>query len=795
MTRRPTLLSCTRRTRRLSSVLTALCFVAPPMWLATAPNAARAQGEAARHAYDIPAGPLATTLNRIAREAGLALTIPPAMLAQRQAPAIRGDYSGEAALQLALHGSGLTLSKTAAGSYTVQASPAAPEALLPVIQVSADAGRDAATEGSGSYTATGPARTATRMNLSLRETPQSVSVLTRQQLDDRGISNFEQALTTTPGITVDKSYGDTRGYYYARGAQVSNLTYDGLPSTLNFDIYAPPDMALYDRVEIVRGATGLMQGAGNPSAAINLIRKRPTEDVQARLQGHLGTWDNRRIEADVSGPLNAAGSLRGRAVAAHEDKDSFLKQVYGRSQVLYGIVEADLGPRTTVSLSANLHDTDRGMAWGNAPHGLSRDVTFATDWTYHDTRSHGVNARLEHHFDDDWQLRAEAAYLYGEQTWLGTWQSGTLDYATGDGLSLYAIGYRYDDRQLSLNADLSGRFELFGRRHDLIVGADARRRTYRPWGSARSALVPVNAYHFSPADFSRPALALIKQPWGSEIHQSSFYAASRWHLTDPLKLIAGARLSRWEQIDSYSVSDEPTPYAGLVWEMNDTLSAYASYTSIFQPQSARDRDGKVLPPVEGKTYEAGIKGAFNHDRLNASLSVYRTDSVNRAQEDLAGPSPCPYNGATYCSRAAGEIRSEGVEVELAGAIGAAWQVGAGYTFNKAYYLKDASQQGEPVNRKLPRHLLRLSGSYALNPDWTFGASLNVQSEMRSARLRQGGYAVAGLMARWRLNAQHAIQVNLNNVFDRHYYQSLGTLTDGNYYGEPRNLMVSFRAEL
>ncbi len=206
----------------------------------------------------------------------------------------------------------------------------------------------ATTEGSGSYT-TGSMSSATRLPLSIRETPQSVSVITRQRIEDQGMNDLNDVVKYAPGVTLRK-FGSDRQQFLARGFAIDNLMYDGLPtivSTFTLDTISGADLALYDRVEVVRGATGLMTGAGSPSATLNLIRKRPTTTPQVSVTTSAGSWDRYRTEVDASNRLNDSGTLRGRVVAAYETGNSFVDERAKERQTFYGVLEADLSESTT----------------------------------------------------------------------------------------------------------------------------------------------------------------------------------------------------------------------------------------------------------------------------------------------------------------------------------------------------------------------------------------------------------------------------------------------------------------
>ncbi|OYO25862.1 TonB-dependent receptor plug domain-containing protein [Janthinobacterium sp. PC23-8] len=311
-----------------------------------APVAATAAS--AKH-YQIPAGPLVSALNLFAASAGVALTYDPALASGRTSPGLQGTHTPNAGFAALLAGSGLEAVDQGNGGYTLRRVAGGEQTLAPV-SVTASAQAADVTEHSGSYT-TPVMGTATRMGLSMRETPQSVSIVTRQQMDDQALNSVPDILEKVVGVTVGRNDSE-RATFYARGYTIENFQFDGMPNTLdssNQYTTAIGDSAVYDRVEVVKGATGLLTGAGNPSATINLVRKRPTSEFAGSLNGSVGSWNKLRGVADVAGPLNASGSLRGRVVAAVQNADSYIDYYKRDTRSLYAIVEADLAPRTTLS--------------------------------------------------------------------------------------------------------------------------------------------------------------------------------------------------------------------------------------------------------------------------------------------------------------------------------------------------------------------------------------------------------------------------------------------------------------
>ncbi|MCX7506058.1 TonB-dependent receptor plug domain-containing protein [Delftia tsuruhatensis] len=266
----------------------------------------------AAQTYQIAPGPLGRTLAGVATAAGISLSFDPALTEGLTSPALSGHYAPQQALQRLLAGSGLDMVARSDGSYTLrrQAAPAGAGAgsttVLNEVQVTARAERSATSEGTGSYAAR--AVTVGKGEQAIKDIPQSISVITRQRMDDQNLHTVDDVLASTTGITMYDSPMGGR-YVYSRGFRVDTYQFDGVnrafyyPQADNFTSNA----ATLDRVEVVRGATGLLQGAGSPSAAINMVRKRPLAERQLEVSASVGSWNNLRSEIDATGPLNEAG--------------------------------------------------------------------------------------------------------------------------------------------------------------------------------------------------------------------------------------------------------------------------------------------------------------------------------------------------------------------------------------------------------------------------------------------------------------------------------------------------------
>ncbi|WP_407314958.1 TonB-dependent siderophore receptor [Pseudomonas sp. nanlin1] len=657
------------------------------------------------------------------------------------------------------------------------------------------------TEGTQSYT-TGAMSTATKLPLTMRETPQAVTVITRQRMDDQAMTSINDVIAATPGVFLNYSSGPGRQSYTVRGFDIDNLMYDGIPSGYqSATVGAQPNLAMFDRVEIVRGATGLVTGAGNPSAAVNLIRKRPLYDQKVTLTGAAGSWDDYRGEVDASSPLNDSGTLRGRVVASYQGANSFIDDVEDDHGLLYAVTEADLSDDTTLTLGFSHQKDKTNYFWGASMIGLDghhldlpRSYNPGTDWENKDQEINTVFAELRHQLANDWKLQVNANYAEQNALFSGSYQSR---FASDRLLRRTVYQSAHDENQAGLDAFASGPFEAFGRSHELVVGASKRifdmtTHNYSPYATE------------GPLNGGKPDFVHTNNE-RAVTTQDGVYLTTRLSLADPLKLILGGRVD-WYDYDNrdgdgdYKVTRNVTRYAGMIYDIDEHHSAYVSYSDIFTPQTERDGSGSPVRPIVGKNYEVGLKGEYLDGALNASVALFRIDQENRAVQRVG----CL---TTNCYNPSGEVRSEGIDFELQGALTEHWQVGGGYTYARVHTIKDSDP--EKVNQMFdtdtPEHMFKLTTLYRLQGDLEklrIGGTVSWQSRMYNDidrldnggkyRLEQGAYAVADLMAGYKVNQHLDLQLNANNIFDRKYYASIANSAryGGDTYGAPRNLMMT-----
>lgn len=739
-----------------------------------------------------------------------------------QSPGVAGSFGQNEALSRLLAGTGLSARFVDADTVTLEKPVDLGDAVELGATTVSGQGLGLSTEGTGSYT-TGSSTSATRLPLTLRETPQSVSVITRQQMDDQGLQNISDVLQQTPGIKVNQE--NSEGYtFYARGFEVQNFQVDGIPSLSSDggtvrDNYSIGNSLIYDRIEVLKGATGLVNGAGYPSAVINMVRKRPTAEFQGHVALGAGSWDTYRSEVDVSGPLVESGTVRGRMVAGTDEHQSYIDHLKGEQNVFYGILEADLTPDTTVAVGYDLQKNyDDGSTMGSLPAffvdgreaKFSRSTNAADKWAYRNQDTQRVFAEVEQALAGDWTLKAVVSTRqYKSRELIATMYSAPIELDNSATHGFYPGGaskFNTDSNEKNLDLQAKGPFSLFGRSHDLVLGysygrTDTQSRRYD--GDTDSSIDDV--FHWN-NNATKPSRFDWWSTFDIDARQKIAYAATVLKPTDRLSLILGARVTDHEwQIKTVNannfrgnyrstVSGEVIPYAGLTFVVDEHHSLYASYTDIFKPQAYnRDINGQLLEPLTGKSYEVGAKGEYFDKRLNASIALFELQQKNVADERSDG------NGESY-NVAIDGVKTRGVELEMSGEPIERLQVQAGYVFQESH---DADGKRESTDQ--PQHMLKLAGSYRLAGDWnrlTVGGNLQWQSAtyfvpgdwysvVGDPQFEQKAYTLVGLMAAYDFNDQLKGSLNVNNLFDKHYYSGIGNY-DTVYWGAPRNLMATLK---
>ncbi len=659
--------------------------------------------------------------------------------------------------------------------------------------------------------------TPTRLPLDAREIPQSISSVSAELMAAANMMDINDVMMNVPGVNVTL-YDTQRPLYFARGFQITDFQVDGIP-TYSGSTNQEYDVALYQQVEVIRGANGLFSGVGSPSATVNLIRKRPTKEFAASLTASIGSWQMRRAVADVSSPFDSAAAVRGRLVVAGLDADSFRDRYREKKLAGLAIIETDLTDNTTVAFG--LQDQDNkpeGTIWGTVPiyaadgslAELPVSTSFAPEWTHWQRRSGTLFADLQHRFAGDWQFKAAASRTDGEVSSLRVYANGFPDKTSGKGLTLLAGVGAGEDIRTSLDLYLTGSYSAFGREHELIAGAtlselEARTDVFSSV-SGWSYQVP-DAYAYD----GKAPLPSYQKTGAFRIattKQQGVYLANRFRLSDDWSLLGGARLSSWETgtdnfnvtgqytttTGTFEVNHELTPYVGLVWDLTADHALYLSYTDIFNPQNYKDKDNNLLNPVLGTNLELGLKSNLLDGRLALTAAVFKTAQDNYAVRDLTQPEASLPDGSSAYKGVDG-TESQGIEFSVSGRLSDGWSLNAGYT-----YVDTTRHSNDKIWTNLPEHSAQLSTHYELGGvltgvtlgggfNWqskTIGYGLSHPTEKAGATYTQKAYTLANLYASWQISEQLSTTFSATNLFDELYWANI----DYANYGKPRQLTLS-----
>ncbi|WP_044100442.1 TonB-dependent siderophore receptor [Acinetobacter pittii] len=648
---------------------------------------------------------------------------------------------------------------------------------------------------------------ATKLDIEAKETPQTINVVTRQQIEDFGLNSTRDVLKNTPGVTVSNQETE-RTTYMARGFEVSNILTDGVGFPLSGYNYnnTNPDTYFYDRVEVVKGADSLTNAFGDPSATINNIRKRPTQEFQASGGVSYGSWDTQRYEADVSGAIIPSGKVRGRIMGYEQTGDSYLDRYSSEKNGFAGIIEADLTDSTLLTAGySQEQNKPNANNWGALPlldangKQISYDRSYNPnpDWAHWDNETQNAFVELKQKINDLWT--AKLTYNY-----LDTKHNSRLLYyygypkADGSGVSLTPWGGQEHQEKHAVDFNLEGTYKLFNREHEASLGYSYV-RSHQQDKQSTGTINDSNVIKSTTTDWSSWTPQSITWSDFTEAANykqniNSIYAATRLHLNEDLKLLLGANYVQAESKGesygspmSYSES-KVSPYVGLTYNFTPEYTGYMSYTSIFRPQTGIDKDtNQALKPIDGKSYEMGVKSSWLDDRLTGTLSVFKTEQNNYPLRSSDGN---PLNRKVPTS----DLESQGVEVGLSGQITDNVNLSFGYA---QFSIKDTKNGGEARTYN-PNQTLNLLTTYTppALPKLKVGAGLQWQDGIKlydsnvNSTIKQDAYALVNLMASYEVNDHITLQANGNNIFDKKY---LNSFPDGQaFYGAPANYTVAVK---
>ncbi|PAX18761.1 TonB-dependent siderophore receptor [Vandammella animalimorsus] len=715
------------------------------------------------------------------------MSFDPALTQGRQAPALQGRHSPQSGLAALLAGSGLQAEQQADGSFTLRRAPAPTRAAGASVQT-----LPAVTVQAAPETATGPvfgyrarrAVTATKTDTPLAETPQSVTVVTRDQMTEQGMTNVQDALTYAAGVRSDLYGLDSRNDGMAvRGANPVNYldglrgNYNWYTSTIRFDPYT------LERVEVLRGPAGMLFGAGSVGGVMNMVGKRPLFEPQREVGVQLGSFNRRQAQLDLTGPINE--QLAYRLVTLARKSDTQVDHVRDDRALLMPSLTWRPNAATSLTLHA-LWQRDKsgntaqffplaGTLFPAVPGYLPTSRFIGEPSDFYNTRHTHVGWRFEHAFNAQWALRQnfrhsrnanDARYFWADyETIPGGWGADPINQRL---LRRVLSDSRTRTRMTLADTHVQGQFSAGGAQHTVLAGLDVIRFKESVWESDGDESL-IDAWNPVYGQFS-PSGNYVAYPVAHQ-HQLGFYAQDqiKW---GPWAFTAGLRRDRARSGAQGSDAVKTSATTGRLAAMYlgpQHWNPYISYTESFLPQAPRQ--GQNFKPLKGKQWELGVKYEPPGQTMAFNAAIYDLREVNRIQQ----PRPNEYNQL-------GQTRTRGLELETRGQLGRRFELLAHYN----YIDLDKQLEG------LPKHQASVWGKYRFGDarqGWSAGAGLRWASAFRDGSgPRVPSSALLDLMLAYD-NGPWRLALNVQNAADKVYFAACLERGDC-WWGARRNVLLT-----
>ncbi|WP_122317231.1 TonB-dependent siderophore receptor [Pseudomonas cichorii] len=650
--------------------------------LQAAESSATDQQTSAVSRFSIPAGDLSEALNNLAEQAQLVLAFDPALTRGKRSNGLEGQFGTHEAINRLLSGTGLQALAISANRYRIEPAPEAAEGTME-LQATSIIGASQIESASGpvsGYVAT-RSRTGTKTDTALIETPQSISVVTRDQMKAQGAASLNQILRYSAAVVPE-----TRGSTASRLDQMSirgfsPATYlDGLRMPGNRDASPQKDAFDLERVEILRGPSSVLYGQASPSGVVNMVSKLPTETPFHEIGLTYGNFNKKRTTFDFGGPLDDQGVYSYRLSGLYDDADGQIEHTETRRQSIATAFTWRPNDDTSLTLLANYQSDPKGASYGsipaygsllNSPTGRDIDVDFydgEKSFEKSDREYHAVGYLFEHHLNDVWTLRQNARYLRSE----GIYQSiynGTdalqPDYRT---MGRYTIGSDVNMDSYTVDNQLQARFDTGPLQHTLLFGADYQNtstdtKSGNGNGPSLDLFDPVYGSPIAPIIYSADATARSQQK-GLYLQEQLKWdkwvllMGGRYDWADSTN--TSRRIATGVKTKSSVQSEAFTGRLGLVYLFDNGVAPYISYSESFEPQSGTGLGNKPFEPTEGKQYELGIKYQPPGSNSFISAAIFDLRRSNVLTPDPVASNIC--NGAR-CQVQTGEVQSRGFELE------------------------------------------------------------------------------------------------------------------------------------
>ncbi|UVM26973.1 TonB-dependent siderophore receptor [Pseudomonas sp. B21-021] len=764
-------------------------------------------------AYNLPAAPLSTTLNQIASQGGLTLSLNPSLAAGKTSAPVNGQYDAAGALRAALRGTGLQLEQSSAGTYTLVALPEGVMA-LPETSVIGVENYESAWGPVEGYTAT---RTAagTKTDTALVEAPRSISVATRQQMEDRGVHSLDDAVRYMPGITASSYGSDTRAdWLRVRGFEPTQFL-DGLP--LPKGVYANPKQETWnlDRLALLRGPASSVYGQTPPGGLLDMVSRRPSDVQSSEIQLQYGSDNHRQINFASTGKIDDAGQFLYGLSGVVRDSGTQVDHVDNKRYNIAPSLTWNIDDDTKFTLLTQFTRDDTGITSQFLPvQGTKIDMPFGKvshhknlgdpDWEYYDRTYYALGYAFEHRLNDVWQFKQNLRYTKSDLSFqgitVGSYPFTQVDNDGNVGRSTTIVDE--DISQFAVDNNFQADFATGDIRHTLLLGLDHQRSNTNYtsiFGSAPDINVN-NPIHGQP--IVRPARSTAFYDYNQKTYQTGLYVQDQMAL-DQWRLTLGGR-EDWVHTGTKFINkadatntDRDKAFSGnaaISYVFDSGFVPYLSYAESFQPTSGADASStESLKPTEGKQWELGIKYQPPGSKTLLTAAVYDLTQKNVSVSSFV-------NGVSITSQT-GEVKVKGLELEAVSDVTDNLKVIAAYTLAKSE-VQNGADKGNRL-QLMPNQQASLWADYTWHSGVLDGFGIgagarytgNTYGDKANTWLgKADAYTVFDAAVHYDLSRLDnslkgaSLALNATNLLDKDYISTCDSFYC--YYGDQRSVVAS-----
>ncbi|WP_336939575.1 TonB-dependent receptor [Acinetobacter pittii] len=644
---------------------------------------------------------------------------------------------------------------------------------------------------------------ATRSEVALKDTPQSVSVVTQKVIEDIGATRLIEALDLAGGVTRANNFGGqgltgfnlrgfTSGEFYRNGFPINR----GYPNA--------PDSNTIERVDVLRGPSSSLYGRGDPGGTFNLISKTPKSEQQTILGAQLSSEGLYRTTIDTTGTIPNAENIGYRLNVIAEGGDSYRDHVESKRYGIAPVIQWQASDATKVTFEAdilrNQHPLDRGQTrYAGQKSFNSSPETYLWETGKYNNRLYNDNnmtqLRVEHDLGNDWKLNAGVQYLHGKLYGYAVEANGIQ--ADGE-----TLGRNYNYRELKwqdtdAQINLTGNFQLLGLAHTLVTGLEYENYDYKSYIIRSSEDIDsylINIYN-PVLGQPLPELNTVTTHDRENLKTTAVFVQDQIELNERLSALLGLRFEHYEHDYQDLRPSKPNwntshdafiPRLGLVYKASDDLSLYGNAAKSFKPNTGGSHSGEGFDPEEGMAYELGFKWLALNNMLSVDSAIFYANKENVLTND---PLFSNYKVA------AGEVRSRGIELNIAGQITPAWKIIGGYAYTDAEVTKDNTLQKGTALANIPKNSFNLLNIYEFQDGPLQGLGLGINQKYIDKRAGQTanstytmkGYAVTDLVSYYQATPKLRLNLDVKNIFDKVYDES--AFRSYAYPGESRTVQL------